>query len=139
MGKTLAYRLFRVGRIPEQFKAQMEAEGIVIQDEGFSGSTTYKNFHRPGVYSGWRRVWHTAALTITRTRLVGMAFSNPIVNVPFTDERIRRLNVSLENPGTLLIAFDASLFHDDWSGSIEYRFHTSQAQAFLDALKARIA
>ena len=64
MGKTLAYRLFRVGRIPEQFKAQMEAEGIVIQDEGFSGSTTYKNFHRPGVYSGWRRVWHTAALTM---------------------------------------------------------------------------
>lgn len=139
MGKTLAYRLFRVGRIPEQFKAQMEAEGIVIQDEGFSGSTTYKNFHRPGVYSGWRRVWHTTALTITRTRLVGMAFSNPIINVPFTDERIRRLNVSLENPGTLLIAFDASLFHDDWSGSIEYRFRTSQAQAFLDALKARIA
>lgn len=139
MGKTLAYRLFRVGRIPEQFKAQMEAEGIVIQDEGFSGSTTYKNFHRPGVYSGWHRVWHTAALTITRTRLVGMAFSNPIINVPFTDERIRRLKVSLENPGTLLIAFDASLFHDDWSGSIEYRFHTSQAQAFLDALKARIA
>ena len=62
--------------------------------------------------------------------------AKPVAEV---DERIRRLKVSLENPGTLLIAFDASLFHDDWSGSIEYRFHTSQAQAFLDALKARIA
>jgi hypothetical protein len=139
MGRTLAYRLFRVGRIPEQLKAQMEAEGIVLQDEGFSGSTTYRNFHRPGQTSGWRRVWYTAALTITQTRLVGLAFSSPIIDAPFTDERTHRFNVSPEKPDTLLIAFDASLFHDDWSGSIEYRFRTSQAQAFLDALKVRIA
>ena len=139
MGKTLAYRLFRVGRIPDQFKTQMETEGILLQDEGFPGSTTYRNFHQPGVYSGWRRVWYTAALTMTQTRVVGMAYSSPIINVPFTDERIHRLNVSLENPETLLIAFDASLFHDDWSGSIEYRFRTPQAQAFLDAMKARTA
>ncbi len=134
MSKTLAYRLFRVGRVPDHFKAQMESEGVLLQDEGIAGSVTYKNFHRPGAYSGWRRVWYSGSLTITQTRVVGLAYANPVIDVPFTDPRIQRLNVSVEKRETLLIAFDASLFHNDWSGAIEYRFRTPQAQALLDTL-----
>lgn len=137
MGKTLAYRLFRAGRFPSQLKAQMESEGILVQDEGIAGSVTYIRFHRPGSSSSWRRQWYTAALAMTQTRLVGLANSSPIINVPFSDERFHRLGVSLEKTDALLIAFDASLFHSDWSGNIEYRFRTPQAQAFLDVLKAR--
>jgi hypothetical protein len=137
MGKTLAYRLFHAGRFPSQLRAQMESEGILVQDEGIPGSVTYRNFHRPGAYSSWRRQWYTTSLAVTQTRLVGLAYSSPIINVPFSDERFQRLNISLEKSDALLIAFDASLFHSDWSGKIEYRFRTPQAQAFLDALKAR--
>ena len=137
MSKTLAYRLFRVGRIPNQLKAQMDGEGILLQDEGIPGSVTYKNFHRPGSSSGWRRVWFTGSLTVTQTRIVGLSYASPIINVLFTDPRIQRLNVSVEKRDRLLIAFDAALFHDDWSGAIEYRFRTPQAQAFLDTWQAR--
>jgi hypothetical protein len=137
MGKTLAYKLFRVGRIPNEFKAQLEREGVVLQEEGISGSTTYKNFRRPGAYASWRLVGYSASLTITQTRVVGLANSSLIMNVPFTDSRLRRLNLSVEKDDTLLIAFDASLFHTDWSGNIEYRFHTPQAQVFLFTLLAR--
>ena len=137
MSKTLAYRLFRVGRIPEQLKAQLDSEGILFQDEGIPGSVTYKNFHRPGSSSGWRRVWFTGSLTITQTRVVGLSYASPIINVPFTDPRIQRLSVSVEKRDTLLVAFDAALFHDDWSGAIEYRFRTPQAQTFLETLQAR--
>ena len=137
MSKTLAYRLFRVGRIPEQLKAQLDSEGILFQDEGIPRSVTYKNFHRPGSSSGWRRVWFTGSLTITQTRVVGLSYASPIINVPFTDPRIQRLSVSVEKRDTLLVAFDAALFHDDWSGAIEYRFRTPQAQTFLETLQAR--
>jgi hypothetical protein len=138
MSKTWSYKLFRVGSIPAQLKAQLETEGVLLQDEGIPGSTTYRNFHRPGAYSGWRRVWYSASLTITRTRVVGLASSRLIINVPFTDTRLQRLNISVENSDVLLVAFDAALFHNDWSGTIEYRFRTPQAQAFWGMLAARM-
>ena len=138
MGKTWAYKLFRVGRIPAQVKAQLEREEVLLQEEGISGSTTYRNFHRPGAYFGWRRVWYSASLTITQTRVVGLAASHLIINVPFTDTRLQRLHMSVEKGDVLLIAFDAGLFHNDWSGSIEYRFRTPQAQAFWGMLAARM-
>lgn len=116
----------------------MEREGVVVQDEGIPGSVTYKNFRRPGMFSSWRRTWYSASLTITQTRVVGLAYASPIINVPFTDTRLKRLNISLENSDRLLIALDASLFHEDWSGNIEYRFRTPQAPTFLDGLTARM-
>jgi hypothetical protein len=137
MGKTWVYKLFRVGRIPAQVKAQLESEGVLLQEEGITGSTTYRNFHRPGEFATWRRVWYSASLTITQIRVVGLAFSSPIVNVPFTDTRFQRLNISVEDGNVLLIAFDAALFHKDWSGAIEYRFHTPQAEAFWETLTAK--
>jgi hypothetical protein len=63
--------------------------------------------------------------------------SRPNVNVPFSDERIRKLQLSVESD-TLCIAFDPGLFHDGWSGTIEYRFHTLQAQLFVDKLRERV-
>jgi hypothetical protein len=138
MSKTWAYKLFGVGKIPAQLKAQLEREGVLLQEEGISGSTTYRNFHRPGAYSGWRREWYSASLTITQTRVVGLASSRPILNVPLTDTRLQRLHISVENGDALLMAFDAALFHTDWSGAIEYRFRTPQAQAFWGLLAARM-
>ena len=138
MGKTLAYKLFGVGRIPAQLQAQLENEGVLLQDEGISGSTTYRNFHRPGAYSSWRRVWYSASLTITRTRVVGLAASRLIINVPFTDPRLQCLHIAAHNGDVLEVAFDAGLFHSDWSGTIEYRFRTLQAQAFWGMLAARM-
>jgi hypothetical protein len=54
------------------------------------------------------------------------------------DERIRSLQVSVEKEDTLLIAFDPSLFHPDWSGTIEYRYRTTEAEAFVEKLRERI-
>jgi hypothetical protein len=45
------------------------------------------------------------------------------------------MSVSLDKPDRLVIAFDASLFHHDWSGELEYRFRTQQAQHLLEAIK----
>jgi hypothetical protein len=45
------------------------------------------------------------------------------------------MTISLDKPDRLLIAFDASLFHDDWSGQLEYRFRMPQALHLLDAIK----
>ena len=134
MAKTLLYRLFGVGRMPVQWRTTIESEGVVLIDEGVRGSLTYRDFRAPGKSFGWRKVAFTGAIALTKARLLALQYANPAINVPLTDDRFKKLQISVEGEETLLIAFDPSLFHSDWSGAMEYRFRTSQAQAFLKSL-----
>ena len=137
MTKTLLYRLFGAGKIPEPLATQLKGEGILLWDEGIKGSVTYIDFRSPGRYSSWRRQWYTASIALTEARLMALRYSQMIINVPLKDERIRSMQFSPEERETLLVAFDAALFHNDWSGKIEYRFRTAQVQVFLDRLRER--
>lgn len=128
MKKALLYRLFGIGKIPAQYSSAIQSEGVIISDEGIKGSTTYLNFRSPRRRSNWRKVWHTASIALTNVRLLGFHSSNTTIDVPFTDQRFKDLKFSLEDGNTLLVAFDVSLFHSDWSGNIEYRFKTEYAQ-----------
>ena len=127
---SLLYRLFGVGRIPKLLGDRLRMEGVVIADEGIPGSVTYRDFRAPGRYSSWRKQAFIGSIVVTNIRLVGLMSGRFAVDVPFSDERIRRLQISRERD-RLLIAFDASLFHDDWSGTIEYRYQTSAAAEII--------
>lgn len=105
-------------------------EGVVIADEGIPGSVTYRDFRSPGRYSSWRKQAFIGSIVVTNIRLVGLNGGRFAIDVPFTDERIKKLQISRERD-RLLIAFDASLFHDDWSGSLEYRYQTSEAAEII--------
>ena len=131
MPKSLFYRLFGVGKIPKLLNDTLHIEGIVVADEGIPASVTYRDFHAPGKHFSWRKQGFVGSVVVTNTRLVALMYSNFAVNVPFTDERIRQLQISVEGD-RLLIAFDPKLFHDNWSGTIEYRFRTEHA---VDMLK----
>jgi len=130
MPKSLLYRLFGVGRIPKLIGDRLRMEGIVLADEGIPGSVTYRDFRAPGRYSSWRKQAFIGSVVVTNTRLVALMSGRFAIDVPFTDERIRGLQMSRERD-SLLIKFDAGLFHDDWSGTIEYRYRTSQAAEVL--------
>jgi hypothetical protein len=139
MAKTLLYRLFGIGKVPEQFMTTLRAVGILALDEGIKGSITYRDFHAPGKYSAWRRQWFTGSLVLTQVRLISLLSLSTAIDVPLTDERIRSMRFSVEKEGTLLVAFDPSLFHPRWSGTMEYRFRTSEAEAFLEKLRERLS
>jgi hypothetical protein len=135
MAKSLLYRLFGIGRIPEPLRSQLQTEGITLLDEAVKGSITYRDFRAPGKRDLWRRQWYVASIALTRVRLLALRGNNPIIDVPLADERIRKMRYSLEKSGAVLcIAFDAGLFHDDWSGAIEYRFRSPEARHFLELL-----
>jgi len=130
MPKSLLYRLFGLGRIPKLLNDTLRIEGIVVADEGIPGSVTYRDFRAPGRYSSWRKQAFIGSVVVTNIRLVALMQSRFAVDVPFTDKRIRQLQISIER-GRLLIALDASLFHDNWSGRIEYRYRTEQAAEMI--------
>ena len=130
MAKSLLNRLFGVGKIPKLLADRLHMEGIVVADEGIPGSVTYRDFRAPGRYSSYRKQAFVGSVVITNIRLVTLMFSKFAVDVPFNDERVRGLQITRERD-RLVIAFDASLFHDDWSGTIEYRYQTSKATEII--------
>src|SRR5438552_12164425 len=132
MAKSLLYRLFGVGKIPKLLNDTLRIEGVVVSHEGIPGSVTYRDFRAPGKYFSWKKQAFTGSVVVTNIRLVALIYSNFAVNVPFTDERIRKLQISVEGLDRLLIVFDPSLFHEHWSGTIEYRFRTPLAGEMLN-------
>jgi hypothetical protein len=135
MSKSIFYRLFGIGKIPPPLMAELQAEGLVVFDEGVKGSVTYRDFSAPGKRFLWKRQGFAASIALTKERLVAIAFSNFLINVPLTDERIHKLNYSVGSNGAWFVKFDASLFHADWSGTIEYRFKTDEAQRLMELLR----
>ncbi|MGB8508977.1 MAG: hypothetical protein WCD76_11265 [Pyrinomonadaceae bacterium] len=124
----------RARKVAAAYKSQLQPEGIVLFEEDVRGSITYRNFRSPGRYANWRKVLITSLIALTKTRLLALKGSSPIINIPFTDERLRQMRFSLEGEKTLLVAFDANLFQPAWSGEIEYRFKTTQAGEILQRL-----
>lgn len=124
----------RAKKVATIYKAQLEPEGIVLFEEDVSGSMTFRNFRSPGRYASWRKVGITSLLILTKKNIIALKGSSPIINVPFTDARLRQMKFSLEGEMTLLVAFDANLFQPDWSGEIEYRFKTAKAKEFLQKM-----
>ena len=106
-----------------------------MQDEGIAGSVTFRNFRAPGRYHRWRRTWFSGSIVLTREHFLAFQYSKPIIGVPWKDERMNALRCSLEDENTLCVGFDASTFHDDWSGDVEVRFSTPMAGVFLETIE----
>jgi hypothetical protein len=124
----------RAKKVAAIYKSQLQPEGIVLFEEDVSGSMTFRNFRRPGAYYSWRKVAITSLIVLTQKKILALKGSSPIIDVPFTDARLKQMRFSLEGEKTLLAAFAANLFQPDWSGEIEYRFHTPKAQEFLQKM-----
>ncbi len=137
MGKTWMYRFFGAGKLPQKLREKLQAEEIVLLDEGISGSITYQNFRAPGKVSNWKRSMFTGAVVLTKRRFVGLAYIRPVINLPYDDPRLPAVQVTQPEPEVLCVAFDAATFHDDWSGSIECCFKTVHTHQIRCALERR--
>ena len=134
MSKSLLYRFFGLGGIPEKERHALELEGMVIVEEGIWGSITFRNFKAPWKRFTYRKKGFAGSIVLTEQRLVAYAFATHVINVPVTHPHFSKLQVTVEKQDRLCIAFDASDFHDDQSGTIELRFRTPQALSFLERL-----
>lgn len=136
--KSILYKLFGVGKICEPFLAELKSQGIIASDEGIKSTLTYKNFRAPGRYSNWKRRWFSGAIALTKKRLVLQQYSQPVINLELTDERLQKIKISLETEDTLLFEFEPNLFLENSTGEIEWRARTSEAQKIFETLKLKM-
>ncbi len=99
---------------------------------------TYKNFRAPGRYSNWKRRWFSGAVVLTKKRLILQQYSQPVINILLTDERLQKIKVSLETEDTLLFEFEPNLFLENSSGEIEWRCRTIQARTIAECFNRKM-
>ena len=136
MNKTLLYRLFGVGAIPEAVRPALEQEGILLVDEGIGVAVAYRDFRAPGKRFHRKRTWYSGAVVLTTVRIAGYVYGSPVMDLPRDDARMQQITWSVDDKGRLNAQWDVSLFHDDWSGTMGCRFSTALAGQFLQALTA---
>jgi len=130
----LLYRLFGIGKIPAHAVQQIRREGVLLQDEGIGGCVTFRNFRAPGKRYGWRRTWFSGSVVLTREHFLAFKYSQPIVGVSWNDVKLNKLNCYVDQGDRLCVEFDASTYHQGWSGNITVRFSTPLARAFLQKI-----
>ena len=136
MSKTLLYRLFGVGKIPEKIRPILESEGIVVSDEGMGGWYVTRDFTAPGKRFVNRKEGFSGCLVVTRKRLVCYTYRKRQISISVDDPRISALYVALTGSDMFSISFESSIFHDGWNGIIELRFKSEKARQFFDVMRA---
>ncbi len=124
------------GTLPDDLRAELVAEGLDQEEEGISGTVTYRHHRAPRRRSRWRRQWFRAALAITDRRLLVAIRGRPFLNVAWDDPRLERMEMAVEDD-RLLIAVDPGLFDERSSGRVELRLRTAHPNLALEQIRAR--
>ena len=134
MRKSILYRLFGAGKIPKMLGPILKEEGVVVLDEGMPGWFIARNVKGPGKRFLYRAKYFAGSLAVTEKRVLGFTFGSRQINILVEDPRISELRVDAPDDRTLSVSFESSVFQEDWSGVLEFRFKTDKARRFLDAL-----
>ena len=66
-------------------------------------------------------------------------YSRTVIDIPLDDDRADALEISLDRKTRLCVAFEASAFMPNASGSVTCRFSTPLAQDFVERLEISAA
>ena len=136
MGKSIFYRLFRIGGLPKRLRRVLEKEGLVYLEEGVSGWITMKDFRGPGRYSAYRKNYFVGAIVITERRFVVFKLQEAVVEVPLHVDWLSKLQFSAKRD-SLEIIFDPQDFNAEHSGAITLSLNVESPKVILDRLRPR--
>ena len=136
---SLLYRLFKIGALPTQVRPVLQSEGVRLLEEGIPVIVTYRNLRSPRRISSYKRMGRVGALALTHQRVLGTAFHQVILNLPWSEKRLQQVEWSLGGEGELWAAFEAGLFRPEWSGRIEIAFRCEQASRAFKMIEYELA
>lgn len=116
------------GTLPVGVRAEVDAEGLLLLEEGVPGIITYRGYRVPGRRYALRETRIAAAVAVTKIRLLVQSRSGPVVNIGWAQPQAAAMKITLED-GRLLIAVDAAAVDSRSSGQVEVRLSTPQAAA----------
>lgn len=104
----LARLLLGNGRLPPEVHAALRSEGLVICEEGLSGSVRYRNFKAPGRRSHGKVTPQRIGLGISKERLAVYCRSGraKLIDTAFSEPRLHALDVSIQDEDKVSMRID---------------------------------
>jgi len=133
--QTLGHRLFRWGSLPAGVANRMRGEGLSFAQEGIPATLTLRGYRAPGRAIGWKRQLGSAAVAVSRERIVVSIYRRPIVELPLDDPRLLKISWRSTHRG-LEIAFRAQDLDPERAGRVNLLLRTERSQEVLDWLAA---
>ena len=129
------------GTLKPSLRAALETEGVVLVEEGLTGSIRYTNFKAPGRRYRGKITGECFGLGISEQRLALYCRSGSVklIDQPFTEPRLSALDVSLEGEDTVSVRIDYDRAAvPKVSGQMTIHARTPNAARVVEELSARL-
>jgi hypothetical protein len=124
------------GRFPEDFFTSLLSEGMTLLEEDLRVTITYRGLRTARRRPAWRKVSTFGAIAVTEQRVVVWGARGKQIDVPFEDPRFKALQIRVDHPEHVLIAFDASAFDRSNPGRVELRLRSRRPEVIAHAVRA---
>ncbi len=137
MGKSILFRLFRLGALPDRVRPELELEGITALEEGIGASLSAKRLKGPGRRHFHKKSRFPACIAVTNKRVAVFAFRNQeIINIPAEKINPDNFSAGILDNSVLVISLESSSFLSGWSGAVEIKFRTRNARGLYEAIRS---
>ena len=137
------FERFRLGNgaLEPEVRAELEAEGLVLVEEGLKGSIRYDRFKAPGKRFYGKVTGERFAIALSEERFVVYCRSGSVelMDSPWSSPRLEALEVSVEDGDRLLLRVDYDRMGEpSVSGAITVRASTPRAEEIADEFRRRL-
>lgn len=129
------------GTLKPEVRDELEAEGLVLVEEGLSGSVRYRHFKAPGRRFHGKITPERLGIGISERRLVVYCRSGraELIDSPFGEPRLEALEVELHTDDAVDFRVDYDRMGEPKiSGEITIRARTPKAPMIVEELRARL-
>ena len=133
MSKTLRYRLFKVGAMPDALRAEIKQEQVLFLDEGIP-VTVRRRGTAPG-FRGGATGKFSGAMAITDRRIVASVSKTSMIDAAYEAKDDARAELSINDDG-LHVNVDASV-NPRCTGEIKLHFKAEFTKQQIDQCPCR--
>ena len=130
------------GKLTPELRTALEAEGLVLVEEGLRGKIRYDDFKAPGKRFYGKVTVERIGLAISEHRFAVYCRSGSVelIDSPFSEPRLALIEISAEQDDELAIRIDYDRFDEpEVSGRITITARTPRAGEIADQIRARVA
>jgi hypothetical protein len=129
------------GTLEPELREQLESEGLVLIEEGLSGSVRYDRFRAPGRYHNGKVTPERMGLGVSEERVVVYCKSGRVklIDSEYSNPRLGMVDVCVSDDGR--VAFRIDYDRGDVprvSGLVTVRLRTPNAARIVDEVRARL-
>lgn len=118
------------GRIREPLRGELTAAGLVLLEEGLTGSIAFRHYRGPHCDGSDGIKGTTGSIAVTPYRLVVWTGRHKHIDVPLggpPGPRTEYVSVGVDDSGRIVFGYDAARFHPDRRGTVRVRLRTPRA------------